>query len=69
MTDHKLSVLATLQKKKTDIPKEYLETKNRCIYDRSKNEQDITFYNAIKGGVDMVNQMAAMYGTLKNSRC
>ncbi len=33
-----------------------------------KKTEIITFYNATKGGVDMVNQMTAMYNTSRNSR-
>uniref|UniRef100_UPI00358E440B piggyBac transposable element-derived protein 4-like n=1 Tax=Myxine glutinosa TaxID=7769 RepID=UPI00358E440B len=109
LDDHKLSVVATLRKNKPEIPKEFLETKNRCNYDsmfgftdkmtlvsyipQSKKKKNvllvssmhyddkidpnsgdknkpeiITFYNATKGGVDMVDQMAAMYDTSGNSR-
>ncbi len=33
LDDHKLSVVGTLRKNKHGIPKEFLKTKNRCIYD------------------------------------
>ena len=33
-----------------------------------KKPEIITFYNSTKGGVDMVDQMAGEYVTLRNSR-